>query len=177
MHHGRSYALIEKLDIRLGSTDDSAFLVLIIILLFARNVNRTDDISLTIVDIFIVCNRSCSRRSCRSLGLKPLFSDHLTDGVVNSLHRVTVCVGHLLETTVAVLVSVLDESFVLTLDVAGSLLRSPLAAACRCLSPAPARLCQLALWAPLCPTSINIKFTTQSCKKYNTKAIETTVNI
>ena len=32
--------------------------------------------------------------------------------------------------------------------VAGSLLRSPLAITCRCHSPALARLCQLALWAP-----------------------------
>ena len=39
------------LNIRLGSANDSAFLVLIIILLFARNVNRTDDITVAVVDI------------------------------------------------------------------------------------------------------------------------------
>ena len=62
-------------------------------------------------------------RHCRIrkliLGLKPLFSDHLTDGIVNSLHRVTVSIGHLLETSVAVLVGVLNESFALTLDADG----------------------------------------------------------
>ena len=45
------YDLAGKFDIRLGSADDSAFLVLIIILFFARNVNRADDVSVTIVDI------------------------------------------------------------------------------------------------------------------------------
>ena len=47
----RGYNLPGKLDICLGSTDDSAFLILIIVLLFARNVNRTDDITIAIVDI------------------------------------------------------------------------------------------------------------------------------
>ena len=47
----RGYDLAIQLNICLGSTDDSAFLVLIIILLFARNVNRTDDITVAIVDI------------------------------------------------------------------------------------------------------------------------------
>ena len=45
------YDLAGELDVNLGSTDDSAFLVLIIILLFARNVNRPDDISVAIIDI------------------------------------------------------------------------------------------------------------------------------
>ena len=49
--HLGGYDLAGELDIRLGSTDDSAFLVFIIILLFARNVNRTDDITVTIKDI------------------------------------------------------------------------------------------------------------------------------
>ena len=40
-----------KFNFRLGSTNDFTFLIFIIILLFARNVNRTDDISVTIVDI------------------------------------------------------------------------------------------------------------------------------
>ena len=47
----RGYDLAGELDICLGSTNDSAFLILIIILLFARNVNRTDDITVAIVDI------------------------------------------------------------------------------------------------------------------------------
>ena len=47
----RGYDLAGELDIRLSCADDSAFLVLIIILLFARDVNRTDDISIAIVDI------------------------------------------------------------------------------------------------------------------------------
>ena len=45
------YDLAIQLDIRLGSTNDSAFLVLIIILFSARNVNRTGDITVAIVDI------------------------------------------------------------------------------------------------------------------------------
>ena len=45
------YDLTFQRDIRLGSADDSAVLILIIILLFARNVNRTDDITVAIVDI------------------------------------------------------------------------------------------------------------------------------
>ena len=44
------YDLAIELDIRLGCANDSAFLILIIILLFARNVNRTDDITVAIVD-------------------------------------------------------------------------------------------------------------------------------
>lgn len=50
-NHLGGYNLAGKFDIRLGSTDDSAFLVLIIIFFFARKVNRTDDVSVTIVDI------------------------------------------------------------------------------------------------------------------------------
>ena len=49
----RGYDLAGELDICLGSTNDSAFLILIIILLFARNVNRTDDVSVAIIDIDI----------------------------------------------------------------------------------------------------------------------------
>ena len=49
--HLGGYDLAIQLDICLGSADDSAFLILIIILLFARDVNRTDDISIAIVDI------------------------------------------------------------------------------------------------------------------------------
>ena len=41
--HLGGYYLTGEGDIRLGSADDSAFLVLIIILLFSKNVNRTDD--------------------------------------------------------------------------------------------------------------------------------------
>ena len=48
--HLGTYDLAIQLDISLGSADDSAFLVLIIILLFARNVNRTNDISVAVVD-------------------------------------------------------------------------------------------------------------------------------
>ena len=47
----RGYELAGKLDISLGSANNSAFLILIIILLFARNVNRADDITVAIVDI------------------------------------------------------------------------------------------------------------------------------
>lgn len=47
----RGYDLAGELNIRLGSADDSAFLVLIIIFFFARKVNRADDVSVTIVDI------------------------------------------------------------------------------------------------------------------------------
>ena len=47
----RGYDLAIELNIRLGSTDDSAFLVLIIILLCARNVNRADGVFDAIVDI------------------------------------------------------------------------------------------------------------------------------
>ena len=50
-NHLGGYNLAGKLNIRLGSTDDSAFLILIIILFFARNVNKADDVSVTIVDI------------------------------------------------------------------------------------------------------------------------------
>lgn len=50
-NHLGGYNLAGKFDIRLGSADDSAFLVLIIILFFARKVNRTDDVSVTVVDI------------------------------------------------------------------------------------------------------------------------------
>ena len=46
-----AYDLAGELNIRLGCTDDSAFLVLIIILFFACNVNRADDVSVTVVDI------------------------------------------------------------------------------------------------------------------------------
>ena len=49
--HLGGYDLAGELDICLGSTDDSAFLILIIVLLFARNVNRADDVSVAIVDI------------------------------------------------------------------------------------------------------------------------------
>ncbi len=45
------YDLAGESDIRLGGTNDSAFLVLIIILFFGRNVNRSDDITVTIKDI------------------------------------------------------------------------------------------------------------------------------
>ena len=45
------YDLAGKFDISLGSADNSAFLILIIILFFARNVNKADDVSVTIVDI------------------------------------------------------------------------------------------------------------------------------
>ena len=45
------YELAGKLDISLGSANNSAFLILIIILLFAQNVNRADDITVAIVDI------------------------------------------------------------------------------------------------------------------------------
>ena len=65
-NHLGGYNLAGKFDIGLGSTDDSAFLALIIILSFARNVNRTDDASVAIVDIFIVSDESCSRRCCRT---------------------------------------------------------------------------------------------------------------
>ena len=47
----RGYDLTIEDDVAFCRTNDSAFLVLIIILLFARNVNRTDDISFPIVDI------------------------------------------------------------------------------------------------------------------------------
>ena len=47
----RGYDLAIELDICLGYANDSAFLVLIIILLFARNVNRADYVSFTVVDI------------------------------------------------------------------------------------------------------------------------------
>ena len=80
---------------------------------------KIDDVYITIVDIFIVSDRSSGGRRCCSLGLKPLFSYHLTDRIINRLHRVTVCVCHLLETTVAVLVIVLNESLILTLDTDG----------------------------------------------------------
>ena len=47
----RGYDLAGEVDVSLSSTNNSAFLVLIIILLFARNVNRADDITIAIVDI------------------------------------------------------------------------------------------------------------------------------
>ena len=47
----RGYNLAGELNISLGSADNSAFLVFIIILFFARNVNRTDDVTVTIVDM------------------------------------------------------------------------------------------------------------------------------
>ena len=47
----RGYNLAGELNISLGSADDSAFLVFIIKLFFARNVNRADDVSVAIVDI------------------------------------------------------------------------------------------------------------------------------
>ena len=50
-NHLGGYNLAGELNISLGSADDSAFLVLIIILFFARNVNRADDITVAIVDI------------------------------------------------------------------------------------------------------------------------------
>ena len=40
-----------KLNVRFGSANDLSILIFIIILLFARNVNRTDDITVTIVGI------------------------------------------------------------------------------------------------------------------------------
>ena len=49
--HLGGYDLAGESDIRLGSTDDSALLVFIIILLFSGNVNRSDNISFPIVDI------------------------------------------------------------------------------------------------------------------------------
>ena len=47
----RGYYIVSYNYIRLSSTNNSAFLILIIILLFARNVNRADDITVAIVDI------------------------------------------------------------------------------------------------------------------------------
>ena len=46
-----AYDLPGKGDVRLGSTDDFAFLIFIIILFFTENVNRADDIIVTVVDI------------------------------------------------------------------------------------------------------------------------------
>ena len=40
-----------KFNFRLGSTNNLSILIFIIILLFARNVNRTDDVIVTIVGI------------------------------------------------------------------------------------------------------------------------------
>ena len=45
------YDFAGKSNIRLGSTDDSAFLILIIILFFGYYVNRTDDVAVASVDI------------------------------------------------------------------------------------------------------------------------------
>ena len=46
-----SYDLVGKRNIRFGSTDEFTFFVLIIILLFCRNVNTSDDIPLAVVGI------------------------------------------------------------------------------------------------------------------------------
>jgi hypothetical protein len=64
-----TYDLVGELDICLGSTDNSAFLVLIIILLFARNVNRADDITIAIVDIekLRTSNMKCGEKTLFSL--------------------------------------------------------------------------------------------------------------
>ena len=47
----RDYDLSIEDDVAFCRTNDSAFLMLIIILLFARNVNRTDDVTVAIVNI------------------------------------------------------------------------------------------------------------------------------
>ena len=49
--HLGGYDLSIESNVAFCRTNNSAFLVLIIILLFARNVNRTDDITVAIVDI------------------------------------------------------------------------------------------------------------------------------
>ena len=49
--HLGGYDLTIEDDVAFGRTNDSAFLVFIIILLFGRNVNRADDVSVAIVDI------------------------------------------------------------------------------------------------------------------------------
>ena len=52
MYHGLcGNELICKSNIRLGSADNLTFLVLIIILFLCGDVNRTDDVSVAIVDI------------------------------------------------------------------------------------------------------------------------------
>ena len=43
--------LAGELDIRLSSADDSAVLILIIVLFFAQNVNGTDDIPVAVIGI------------------------------------------------------------------------------------------------------------------------------
>ena len=72
------YNLSGKDDVRLSRANNSAVLVLVIIFLFAQNVNRSDDISLTIVHIFVMRNVG----SCRIL---PLFIHHVSDAVIFGL--------------------------------------------------------------------------------------------
>ena len=65
-------------NIAFGCAKKSSFLVFISILFFRENVNRTNDISLSVVDVLVVCGGGCICSSCLFLCLKPLFRNHLT---------------------------------------------------------------------------------------------------
>ena len=109
--HRFGQKLARKDNRQLSSADNSAFLVYISILFLRENVNRTDDIPLPIVDIFISGDFDTA---C----VLPYLTRHLTRAVIDGFHCVAVGVGHLLEFAVAVFVSISDQRlcFVMNAD-------------------------------------------------------------
>ena len=67
-----------------------------------ENVNRTDNITLTVINILIMCSKLIRR-------IVPLFSNHLTDTVICCGHSVTVSIGHFLKSAVTVFVGVFNQ--------------------------------------------------------------------
>ena len=88
-------------DVALGGAHNSAVLVCISILFSLHYVNRSDNIPLSVIDVFVV-RYGC----CRVCACIPLFGRHLTDRVVACLHHLPVCVGDGFQPPAAVLVCV-----------------------------------------------------------------------